>query len=192
MDEMTFDRLINIQTYTDDELKALARQLAEEEREISKRRRLLHGEIDIVRAEMVRRLRDKHGSGESVFKNGDITALTSILAGKGPAEPVAVQDVPEPEPAATVSGPPAVPAEAGETLSSGKAVPPHRAIQERFRDLSVNVRDERLLRYITKQLGEGRHLDAIMADEYIISHANESSGLSSSRTPRCCEPLRHR
>ena len=41
----------------------MADRLAAEEREVSKRRRLLHGEMDIVRAEMVRRLRDKHSVG---------------------------------------------------------------------------------------------------------------------------------
>jgi hypothetical protein len=54
LDDTTFDRLINIQSYSDAEIKMLAQQLSDEEREISKRRRLLHGEIDIVRAEMVR------------------------------------------------------------------------------------------------------------------------------------------
>ena len=43
MDDTTFDRLINIQSYSDVELKTLAQQLSDEEREISKRRRLLHG-----------------------------------------------------------------------------------------------------------------------------------------------------
>jgi hypothetical protein len=171
---MTFDRLINIQTYSDDELKALAQQLADEEREISRRRRLLHGEIDIVRAEMVRRLRDKHGSGQSIFKDGDITALTAILAGKGPAEVASDQkSAAVPTSDKTPPQTPAVAAEVGGAASPAKSVPPHRAIQERFRDLSVNVRDERLIRYITKQLSEGRHLDAIVADDYIVTHANE-------------------
>ncbi len=63
MDDTSFERLINIQSYSDEELRELADPLAAEERELSKRRRLLHGEIDIVRAEMVRRLRDKHSAG---------------------------------------------------------------------------------------------------------------------------------
>jgi hypothetical protein len=156
LDETIFDRLINIQTYSDAELKALAQQLAYEEREVSKRRRLLHGEIDIVRAEMVRRLRDKHGAGQGVFRDGDITALTTILAGKGTGD----EDGADTE----------VPVAAG---SAAKAEPAQRAIQERFRDLSVSVRDERLLRHISKQLAEGRHLDTIMADDYILTHTNE-------------------
>lgn len=83
LEETSFDRLINIRSYTDAELKSLARQLEEEERELSKRRRLLHAEIDIVRAEMVRRLRDRHGAGEALVQDGDIARLTEILSGKG-------------------------------------------------------------------------------------------------------------
>lgn len=162
MDDTTFDRLINIQSYSDAEIKVLAQQLSDEEREISKHRRLLHGEIDIVRAEMVRRLRDKHGSGQGIFKDGDISALTAILTGRPAAEAqgtVATFAEAEPEP----EGKPSV-----------NQAPSPRAIQERFRDLSVNVRDERLLRYISKQLGEGRRLDDILTDQYIITHTSET------------------
>ena len=49
---------------TDAELKDLIRQLTEEETEISYRRRILHGKIDILRAELVNRLRHKHEGGE--------------------------------------------------------------------------------------------------------------------------------
>ena len=86
VNESCFERLINIQAYTDKELKALAASLAEEEREVSKRRRLLHGEIDIVRAEMVRRLRDKRGAGGGLVQDGDVAALTQILTGGGTCE----------------------------------------------------------------------------------------------------------
>ena len=83
MNESSFERLVKIQAYSDKELKALAASLAKEEREVSKRRRLLHGEIDIVRAEMVRRLRDKEGTGEGLVHDGDVAALTNILTGSG-------------------------------------------------------------------------------------------------------------
>jgi RsiG-like len=81
VDESSFERLINIQAYSDAELKALAASLSEEERELSMRRRLLHGELDIVRAEMVRRLRSKRGSGQGLVRDGDVAALTEILSG---------------------------------------------------------------------------------------------------------------
>jgi hypothetical protein len=82
MDDTPFETLVNIQSYTDEELHELADKLAAEEREISKRRRLLHGEIDILRAEMVRRLREKHSGGGSLVEHGDLAVLTDILSGK--------------------------------------------------------------------------------------------------------------
>lgn len=85
MDESSFERLLNIQSYSDEELKALLARLEEEEREISKRRRILHGELDIVRAELVRRLRDRGREGGLVV-DGDVSALAQILARK-PAKP---------------------------------------------------------------------------------------------------------
>jgi len=84
-DETSFELLVNIQSYGDQEIKALADKLAGEEREVSKRRRLLHGELDIIRAEMVRRLREKHRAGSSVFSDGDIGQLSAILSGRGVA-----------------------------------------------------------------------------------------------------------
>ncbi len=81
LSETPFERLINIQSYTDEELKALADRLSAEEREVSMHRRLLHGEMDIVRAEMVRRLRDQGQTGEGLVHDGDIAALTEILSG---------------------------------------------------------------------------------------------------------------
>lgn len=83
MDESSFERLVKIQSYSDEELRQLASQLAAQERELSMRRRLLHGEMDIVRAEMVRRLRDKNRSQEGgLVEDGDIAALTDILSNR--------------------------------------------------------------------------------------------------------------
>jgi hypothetical protein len=69
---------------TDEELKDLIQQLSREEQEISYRRRLLHGKIDILRAELVNRLRSKHEGGQEVITGSDVEKLTAILAGKGP------------------------------------------------------------------------------------------------------------
>jgi hypothetical protein len=82
MDDTPFETLVNIQSYTDEQLHELADKLAAEEREISKQRRLLHGEIDILRAEIVRRLREKHSSGGSLVEHGDVEVLTDILSGR--------------------------------------------------------------------------------------------------------------
>jgi hypothetical protein len=67
---------------SDTELKDLIDKLTEEENEISYKRRVLHGKIDILRAELVNRLRDKHERGEAVISGDDVSKLTDILAGK--------------------------------------------------------------------------------------------------------------
>jgi hypothetical protein len=68
---------------SDQELKELIGQLTDEEQQVSYRRRILHGKIDILRAELVNRLRKKHEAGEPVITGADVQQLTDILAGKG-------------------------------------------------------------------------------------------------------------
>jgi hypothetical protein len=67
---------------SDQELKDLIQQLTGEEQQLSYERRILHGKIDILRAELVNRLRKKHEHGEAVISGGDVQGLTDILAGK--------------------------------------------------------------------------------------------------------------
>jgi len=67
---------------SDKELKSLIESLTEEEHEVSYRRRVLHGKIDILRAELVNRLRQKREHGESMISGDDVRQLTEILAGK--------------------------------------------------------------------------------------------------------------
>ena len=69
---------------TDQELKDLIKELTDEETEISYKRRILHGKIDILRAELVNRLRKKDESGELVITGADVQQLTDILAGRVP------------------------------------------------------------------------------------------------------------
>jgi len=69
-------------TLTDSELKDVIRQLTEEETEISYRRRILHGKIDILRAELVNRLRNKHNDGDMTITGEDVQRLTDILASR--------------------------------------------------------------------------------------------------------------
>ena len=76
------DTFPDLGSLSDEELKELIQQLTEEELEISYRRRILHGKIDILRAELVNRLRQKHEEGESVISGDDVQQLTDILAGK--------------------------------------------------------------------------------------------------------------
>ena len=65
-------------------LKEIIKQLTDEEMEISYRRRILHGKIDILRAELVNRLRKKDETGELVITGADVQQLTDILAGRVP------------------------------------------------------------------------------------------------------------
>ena len=75
------DTFPDLSSLTDQELKDLIHQLSAEEEEVSYRRRLLHGKIDILRAELVTRLRGRHASGEEIFSGADVQRLTEILAG---------------------------------------------------------------------------------------------------------------
>jgi hypothetical protein len=75
------DTFPDIGALTDQELKALIESLTGEEQDLSYRRRILHGKIDILRAELVNRLRTKRESGEAVIKGDDVERLSRILAG---------------------------------------------------------------------------------------------------------------
>ncbi len=72
----------DIASMSDEELKATIERLTEEEREVSYRRRILHGKIDILRAELVNRLKHRREDGDSVITGADVQALTDILVGK--------------------------------------------------------------------------------------------------------------
>ena len=76
----------DIGSMSDQELKDLIGELTEEERHVSYRRRVLHGKIDILRAELVNRLRKKHETGEDVISGADVQRLTDILAGRSTQE----------------------------------------------------------------------------------------------------------
>jgi hypothetical protein len=76
------EALPDLGSLSDEELRDLIRQLVEEEREVSYRRRLLHGKIDILRAELVARLQKQVGEGESPLRDVDVERLTEILTTK--------------------------------------------------------------------------------------------------------------
>jgi hypothetical protein len=75
---------------SDAELKDLIKELTEEEVEISYSRRILHGKIDILRAELVNRLRKRHDGGEAIITGDDVQQLTDILARRQVGEPTDV------------------------------------------------------------------------------------------------------
>ena len=66
---------------SDEELKAMIGDLEQQERDVSYQRRMLHGKIDILRAELVARL--KETGGKSVLDQVDVESLTDILTSKG-------------------------------------------------------------------------------------------------------------
>ncbi len=79
-DEELDGALLNLEDKSTDELRELLNELRAEEQRISYRRRVLHGRIDILRAELVRRLKDQRTKGEAVISGGDIDRLIEILA----------------------------------------------------------------------------------------------------------------
>jgi hypothetical protein len=76
------DDFIDLVSLSDEELKALIGTLTTEEHEVSRQRRILHGKIDILRAELVLRLQRHHLEGESIITAADVSRLSEILAGK--------------------------------------------------------------------------------------------------------------
>jgi hypothetical protein len=80
------DSFPDLGALSDKELKDLIDSLMTEENEISYKRRVLHGKIDILRAELVNRLRQKREGGEALISGDDVQQLTEILAGKAQPE----------------------------------------------------------------------------------------------------------
>jgi hypothetical protein len=72
--------LPDLGSLTDEDLKSLIDELTKDEQEISFQRRILHGKIDILRAELVARLHKTEG--RSVLDQVDVEALTNILTSK--------------------------------------------------------------------------------------------------------------
>ena len=72
--------LPDLASLTDDDLKRLIDDLTQQEQEVSYQRRILHGRIDLLRAELQARLRET--GGKSVLDEVDVDRLAEILAGK--------------------------------------------------------------------------------------------------------------
>ena len=72
--------LPDLASLSDDDLKRLIDELTQKEHEVSYQRRLLHGKIDILRAELVARL--QKSEGRSVLDQLDVDRLTEILTSK--------------------------------------------------------------------------------------------------------------
>ena len=72
--------LPDLATLSDADLKLLIADLMQEENQVSYQRRLLHGKIDILRAELVARLQKTGGT--SVLDQVDVDHLTEILTSR--------------------------------------------------------------------------------------------------------------
>lgn len=76
--------LTELSEKNDAELREVLDQLYIEEQELSYKRRLLHAKIDILRAELTARLKEKHQQGKSIITAHDLKRLTEILAKEVP------------------------------------------------------------------------------------------------------------
>ena len=74
------DALLDLGSKTNEQLRELLDELYQEEQRISYRRRVLHGKIDILRAELVRRLKGEREAGSDVITGRDVELLIDILA----------------------------------------------------------------------------------------------------------------
>jgi len=90
------DDIIDLVSLSDEELKKLIGELTAEEHEVSRQRRILHGKIDILRAELVLRLQRHHEAGESIITADDVTRLSEILAGRQAAPEPGAEETGEP------------------------------------------------------------------------------------------------
>ena len=79
--EPPVEPLPDLASLSDDELRNLIEALRREEHEVSYRRRILHGKIDILRAELVARLQRQVGE-EGALRDVDVAKLTEVLTGK--------------------------------------------------------------------------------------------------------------
>lgn len=80
VDKGADDALFNLRERSVDDLRDLLDDLYKEEQKVSYRRRVLHGKIDILRAELVRRLKEDREAGKGVVSGNDIERLIEILA----------------------------------------------------------------------------------------------------------------
>ena len=76
----TADALLDLENRSNEELREILDDLYAEEQRVSYRRRVLHGKIDILRSELVRRLKAGREAGEDIISGRDVDRLIDILA----------------------------------------------------------------------------------------------------------------
>lgn len=80
------DALPDLGSLDDDQLKQLIDSYVQEESEVSYRRRILHGYIDILKSELLARKKAAYSGEGGALDNIDIDQLSRILSGKGMPE----------------------------------------------------------------------------------------------------------
>jgi anti-sigma-K factor RsiG len=77
------EALPDLKSLSDEELRDLIAKLVEDEHEVSYQRRILHGRIDILKAELQARLQQQVGEeGSSPLYEVDVDKLAAILASR--------------------------------------------------------------------------------------------------------------
>lgn len=77
------EALPDLKSVSDEELRDLIAKLVNDEHEISYQRRMLHGKIDILKAELQSRLQQQVGEeGTSPLYEVDVDKLAAILASR--------------------------------------------------------------------------------------------------------------
>ena len=82
-DQEAQEVLATLSEKDDSELREILDDLYAEESRLSYRRRVLHARIDIVREELVRRMKGSAEKGELMVGKEDIDRLSEILAREG-------------------------------------------------------------------------------------------------------------
>jgi len=93
------EALLDLESKSNEELRELLDELYAEEQRVSYRRRVLHGKIDILRAELVRRMKSERESGDDVISGSDVERLIDILSNdlRGVSRFDVTADIDEPE-----------------------------------------------------------------------------------------------
>jgi RsiG-like len=77
------EALPDLKSLSDEELRDLIAKLVQDEHEVSYQRRILHGRIDILKAELQARLQQQVGEeGSSPLYEVDVDKLAAILASR--------------------------------------------------------------------------------------------------------------
>ena len=78
------DEADDVAELSDDELRERIHARTQSEREVSFKRRMIHGHIDLLRAEIIARLRDREGEASEHLTASDVEQLSEILSHRGP------------------------------------------------------------------------------------------------------------